>query len=239
MALNLNRASLSLDPLNTSINALIECAVANEARDDRGYLGASSIGAECLRKVQYDWLCEPKFKARTKNIFERGHFFESLARKRLLQAGFRFRAPASALGFTSVNGLFQGHCDGIIDSGPEIPGLAFPCVWECKGLGDSGWKSLEREGLDRAYPAYAAQVSIYQAYLDVADNPGLFTAINANTCELLHFAVPFNAERAQAWSDRAVKIIEATRAHQLLDRVAKKSDDWRCRMCSHKERCWE
>jgi len=63
-------------------------------------------------------------------------------------------------------------------------------------------------------------------------------AVNADTCEWLHFLVPFNAERAQLWSDRAVNIIEATRAGELLPRAFDDPGDWRCRMCPHKERCW-
>src|SRR5262249_5707882 len=65
-----------------------------------------------------------------------------------------------------------------------------------------------------------------------------FTVTNADTCEWLHFLVPFNAEHAQLWSDRAVNIIEATRAGELLPRGFDDPEDWRCRMCPHNERCW-
>ena len=82
-----------------------------------------------------------------------------------------------------------------------------------------------------------AQVAIYQAYLEVT-NPALFTVVNADSCERLHFLVPFNPVLAQALSDRAVTVIEATRAGELLPRIVEDSTDWRCRMCSHKSRCW-
>ena len=45
--------------------------------------------------------------------------------------------------------------------------------------------------------------------------------------------MPFDAERAQEWSDRAATIIEATRAGELLPRAYDDPQDWRCRMCSH------
>jgi hypothetical protein len=98
-------------------------------------------------------------------------------------------------------------------------------------------RAVERDGLEKTFPQYAAQISLYQAYLDVT-NPALFTVTNADTCEWLHFLVPFNAERAQYWSDRAVNIIEATRAGELLPRAFDDPEDWRCRLCPHKERCW-
>ena len=50
MMLNLNRANLSIDPLNNSINARIEQASLLKHANDvpRDYLGASLIGETCL-----------------------------------------------------------------------------------------------------------------------------------------------------------------------------------------------
>lgn len=69
-------------------------------------------------------------------------------------------------------------------------------------------------------------------------NPAFVTVLNADTCERLHFLVPFDAQLAQITSDRAVAVIEATRAGELLPRVTEDPEDWRCRMCSHRNRCW-
>jgi hypothetical protein len=234
--LDFNRAHLSDTPLNTAINALIERAEPPE-ENTRQYLGASTIGSECLRRVQYDWLCDPVHPTQTRDIFRRGHLLEELSRQHFIRAGFVF-APAEKLAFSAAGGLFRGHTDGIIVAGPELPGVGYPCIWEHKALGDKGWKALERDGLEKAYPHYAAQVAIYQAYLDVAQHPAVFTAVNANTMARLHLLVPFNAERAQAWSDRAVAVIKATRAGELLPRAYDDPQDWRCKVCSHRERCW-
>ena len=96
----------------------------------------------------------------------------------------------------------------------------------------------ERDGIEKAYPHYAAQVWLYQAYLDVTGQPAIFTAVNGNTMERLHLLLPFDAAQAQAWSDRAVAIIKATQAGELLPRAYDDSKDWRCRMCAHTVRCW-
>lgn len=234
--LDFNRANLSESPINVAINTLIERAEPPE-EIARQYLGASAIGSECLRKVQYDWWCRPAHMSQMRDIFARGHFFEELSRQHLIRAGFTF-APAELLGFRAAAGLFRGHADGILVSGPKLPDIGFPCLWEHKCLGDKGWRSLERDGLEEAYPAYAAQVWLYQAYLDVTDHPAIFTAVNANTCARLHLLVPFNAEQAQVSSDRAVAVIEATRAGELLPRAYDDPADWRCKACGHRERCW-
>jgi hypothetical protein len=236
--LNLNRASLSIEPVNTAINDAIERAAATAAELPRPYLGASIVGHECLRRVQYDWWCKPVLAARTKEIFDRGHYFETQSRNRLVTTGFKF-APPEVLSFSAVGGALRGNADGIIIAGPNLPGayLIYPLLWEHKCVNNKGWCSLERDGLEKAYPQYYAQCLLYMAYLDVT-NPALFTALNADTCERLHLLVPFNTERAQFWSDRAVSIIEATRAGELLPRGFDDPNDWRCRMCSHRERCW-
>jgi hypothetical protein len=234
--LDFNRANLSAASISVAINSAIEAAEPPE-ENSRRYLGASSVGSECLRRVQFDWMCDPVHKSRTRDIFKRGHLFEALTREHLVRAGFKF-APDDRLGFRAADGLFRGHADGIITAGPALPGVGYPCIWEHKCLGDKGWKSLERDGLEKAYPGYSAQVLLYQAYLDVAENPAIFTAVNSNTMERLHVLHPFNAERAQAWSDRAVAVIKATVAGELLPRAYDDPTDWRCRMCGHRERCW-
>jgi hypothetical protein len=234
--LNFNRANLSLEPINELINKLIEQAEP-PSENFRRYLGASSIGAECLRKVQYDWMCDPVFPARIKDIFARGHFFEEVTRKHLIAAGFKF-APKERLKFEAAGGLFRGHADGIIVAGPELPDLRYPCLWESKCLKAKGWREIERDGL-KNHPQYKGQVALYMAYLNVADHPALFTAVNADTAERVHLTIPFDAQLAQAMSDRAVEIIRATRAGELLPRGYDDSADWHCKCCSHKARCWE
>jgi hypothetical protein len=211
--LDFNRTSLSTGAVNTAVNDAIERAAVCAADEPRHYLGASIAGGACLRKIQYDWMCQLVHPVRLRDIFARGHFFEEQSRQRLISAGFQF-GPATALGFTAINGLLQGHADGVITAGPGIPGVTYPCLWEHKAVNNKGWSALERDGPEKAHPQYATQVALYQAYLDVT-NPALFTALNADTCERLHFLVPFNAERAQAWSDRTVTVIEG-----------------------HRERCW-
>jgi hypothetical protein len=235
VALDFNRSNLSDRPISQLVNELIERAEPpNE--NYRQYLGASSIGSECLRKVQYDWMCDPVFPARIRDIFARGHFFEEVTRNHLIAAGFKF-APSERLEFKAADGLFRGHADGILIAGPQLPALRFPCLWEHKALKARGWEAIERDGLAGLYAPYAGQVAIYQAYLDVT-NPALFSVTNADTCERLHFLVPFNAQLAQATSDRAVAVIKATKAGELLPRITEEPNDWRCKICGHRERCW-
>ena len=182
--LDFNRECHSAQPINISINELIERSVAPEA-NTRKYLGASAIGSECLRKIQFDWMVDPVHPARLRDIFARGHFFEQLTRNHLIKAGFKFAAP-ERLGFKALDGLFRGNADGILIDGPDLPEISVSVGTQ--SLGAKSWRAIERDGLEKNYPQYAAQVAIYQAYLDVTEHPALFTVINADNCERLAFS---------------------------------------------------
>ena len=64
-------------------------------------------------------------------------------------------------------------------------------------LGAKGWRAIERDGWRKPTRNMPRRSAIYQA-ISTSPNPALFTVVNADTCERLHFLVPFNAERAQA-----------------------------------------
>jgi hypothetical protein len=234
-SLNLNRANYSEDLLNIEINHLIETA-APPTENWRRYLGVSAAGSPCLRKIQFDWMADPVLKVRSRDIFARGHFFEEQMRQHLITAGFVF-AGKDKLGFSELGGLFRGHADGIILSGP-LTSLMYPCIWEAKCLNAKGWRSVEKDGLRGIYDGYVTQVNLYQAYLDLP-NPALFSVVNADTAEKLFFLVSFDAQRAQMMSDRALTVIEATKAGELLSRAYDDPNDWHCKLCSHTNRCWK
>jgi hypothetical protein len=201
----------------------------------RNYLGASLIGETCLRKQQFEWMTSATFPARVRSIFNRGHFFEAESRDQLIDAGFVF-APAERLGFVIEDGLIAGHADGLILAVPRDVDLAVPAIWEHKGLNAKNFRAVERDGLAKVFPRYAAQISIYQWFLD-ATNPALMTIVNADTCERLHFTVPYDDALMREALDRAVNVILATRTGQLLPRLDPTLEDFRCKFCAHLSRC--
>jgi hypothetical protein len=235
--MDFNRTELSATPTSIAINALLEAGARGSTETTRGYLGASVVGSACMRKVQYDWLCDPAHPSRLRDIFARGHFFEVQSRECFVHAGFIF-ATEDRLEFTALDGWLRGHADGVLTGGPAIPGVGYPCLWEHKAINAKGWRSLERDGLEKSYPQYAAQVALYQYHLGVDDHPAIFTALNADTCDRLHLLVPFDAERARMWTERAALIVNATQAGELLPRFTDDPDHFRCRLCGHRERCW-
>jgi len=248
--LDFNRSASFAERINTLID---EALVAeNATRAHRDYLGGSRLGVACDRALQYEYAGAPKddagdFDGQTLRIFAAGHVFEDLAIGWLRRAGFDLyttkgnRPNGEQFGFSVAGGRIRGHVDGIINAGPALPG--FPALWECKSLNSKSWRDTAKRGVAISKPVYAAQIATYQAYMEatvpgISKNPALFTAVNKDTAELHHELVPFDGALAQAASDKAVRIIQATEAGELLPRIAQSADFHECRFCSWSDRCW-
>jgi hypothetical protein len=155
--LNLARANLSNDPFHIAISDSVEQASVREQTNDqaRGYLGASLIGDECVRKIHFEWMVTiGSFPVRVHSIFARGHYFEAETRQLLADAGFVF-APEKELGFVMADGLIAGHADGIIIGAPAIP-LATLALWEHKALSAKNFSAVRRDGLAKVFPEVSA-----------------------------------------------------------------------------------
>lgn len=228
------------------ITALVDIGMrrVREQQPARDYLGASRLGVECERALQFEYAKAPvdhgrDHSGRLLRIFERGHVMEDCMVTWLRDAGFdlRTRKPdGGQFGFSDANGRLRGHVDGVIVGGPG--GFAYPALWENKCLGTKSWRELETKGLAVAKPVYAAQVALYQAYLQLHEYPALFTAINADSMDIYVELVPFDGSLAQRMTDRAVKVMSATEAGELLPRSFREPTHFECRMCPWQDRCW-
>jgi hypothetical protein len=236
--LNPRKVKIAIDA--APILAAIDAGLAAQEDKRREYLGASQIGDDCQRRIQYDLLGAPgdPFDPRTRRIFARGHIVEELVAKWLRQGGFELSTHTphgQQHGFSTAGGRFRGHIDGVLMAGPG--GLEYPALWENKALGAKSWADVQRRGVAASKPIYADQMAIYQAYLNLPA-PALFTAVNCDTMEIHAELVPFDAARAQKASDRAVHILRATDAGDLLPRVADKPDGFPCSFCRYRTHCW-
>jgi hypothetical protein len=238
---NATKPPSSSAELTKRINAAIDHALeeAQAKQKARDYLGASLIGEECLRKIQYSQQGLDTFSGQTLRIFAAGHAFEDITANELQQAGFQLKTQkrGEQFGFKVAGGRIGGHIDGVLIGGPTV--MKYPSLWEHKALGVKSWNDVVKKGVTVSKPVYAAQIALYQTYMHLADHPALFTARNRDTQELYHELVSFDAALAQKTSDKAVRIIRAAETGELLPRVAQSKDFWLCRWCSHKERCWK
>ena len=235
------------DPVVAHIKAVVDNAIVakENKREKRKYIGASSIGDECQRKIQYRYLGYPvdpdkEFSAQTLRIFQFGHEIEDYAAKWLRDAGFDLRTEdknGEQFGFSIANDQIKGHIDGVICNGPVAMG--YPCLWENKSANEKKFQAFVRHGVAKANPTYATQIALYQTYMDLTIHPALFTVVNKNTSEVYYELVPYNAALAQEASDRAVNILTAAKAGDILPRIAHSKDFFLCKVCEYSETCWD
>ncbi len=233
------------DP-NQRINAFVDQALVaeNQRQIPRNYLGASRIGEPCARKLVYEFTRTPPdpgkaFDGGILRIFAAGHLFEDLAIRWLRVAGFNLRTSdnnGGQFGFETAAGRIKGHIDGVIVGGPDV-GITWPALWEHKALKASSWNDTVKRGVQESKPVYYGQLQIYMAYMDLS--VALFTVLNKDTQALHHEVVPFDAAEAQLLSDKAIDVIQAADAGELLPRISSHSDFYLCRWCSYAQRCWE
>ncbi|GGL58980.1 hypothetical protein [Wenxinia marina] len=252
MTLDYNHRPSFADRVNTAVDHAL---TADQAmRPPRDYLGGSRLGHACERALQFEFTATPKdegqdFSGQSLRIFAIGHALEDLAVAWLRGAGFDLytrkgnRPDGGQFGFSVAGGRIRGHVDGIIAAGPEGFELAVPALWECKTMNAKNWRACVKDGVTKSKPVYAAQIALYQAYMEgtvpgISAAPALFTAINKDTAEMHHELVAFDADLAQRMSDRGVRILQATDAGELLPRVATTPDFFECRFCPWAERCW-
>jgi hypothetical protein len=77
------------------------------------------------------------------------------------------------------------------------------------------------------------------AYMELTENPALFTALNKDTSELYFESVAFDPQTAQDASDRGARIVEASLAGEILPRVSADSSFYLCKWCAWSDRCWQ
>ena len=232
--------------------ACIDAALQSMRTQPRDYLGASRLGVTCERALQFEYLKVPvdmgrDFCGQTLRIFAIGHAFETLAIDWLHAAGFDLHTETAAgtpYGFSAVNGRLRGHIDGVLLAGPEHISAQYPALWECKSMNNQSWKETVKRGLTLSKPIYAAQIALYQAYMEehipgIAHHPALFMAINKDSAELYFEWVPFNGALAQRASDRGLRVLQACDAHESLPRISRDPSHYECRLCPWQERCWE
>jgi hypothetical protein len=240
--LDFNRSQSLQERVSVLVDAALQTAEVQAGR--RTYLGASRLGVACERALQYEYAQAPfdpgqEFSGQLLRIFRRGHLIEDGMVAWLRLAGFDLRTRdrnGEPFGFSVLDGRLQGHVDGVFIGGPE--GFQYPCLWENKCLNAKSWRDLEKHGLAVSKPVYAAQVAVYQAYLQLHEHPALFTAVNADTMAIYTEAVPFDGGLAQRMSDRALKVISATGAGELLPRSFTDATHVECRLCAWQDRCW-
>ena len=193
------------------------------ASDAPAMLGCSpyKTRAQLLREMHTGVPAE--VDAGTQMRFNNGHRAEALARPLAEEIVGEDLFPV-----VGSEGSLSASFDGLT--------LLEDTGFEHKALNAKNWSKIKKHGVKEASPVYYAQMQVYSAYMELP--AFVFTATNKNTQELNHELVPYVPAEAQKQSDKAVTVIRAVEAGELLPRCTDNDEYWICKWCDWRFRCW-
>lgn len=221
----------------------IECVdITNEK--PRSYLGMSSIGDECERKLwlSFHWAAKKTHSQRINRIFNTGHIAEGFIIEDLKRIGvdcfYRFGDKKVEMtgaidekqeGFVDVAGHFRGHCDGRVLGIPEAPKTEH--LLEMKTHNDKSFKEVAKKGVKEAKPMHYAQMQVYMHYAGL--KRALYVAYNKNDSDYYFERVYYDKGEAEDLIRKASGIIMSEEIP-----ACKFSKTWfACRWCEYKDIC--
>lgn len=231
---------ITADPTLEVIRAALETRSAGEPL--RGYIGASSIGEDCARKIWYG----PRIKAKIESpgcmAIEDGHRTEDLMAERLrMVPGIELwtHTPDKKKQYGFDWGFMRGHYDGVIKGLLQAPET--PHVWECKTVNErkfNAFRKIKAELGEKATLAkwdtlYYAQAVIYMEAEGLTRH--YLTVLTPGGRDMESCRTEANPKFAKALIEKAKRIHAAK---EPPERISQTPDYYVCKMCRYKEHCW-
>ena len=219
----------------------------DEERVARRYLGMSSIGIECERRLWYAYheagVGITKNDAASVRIFQSGHDAEAII-ARLLQAtpgitlDITDPKTGGQLGVEDFGGEFRGHLDGVIRGLVDDPGNDY--VWEAKCVNEKKFadfrkkKDIAEDTALRSWDAiYYAQAQCYMGYSGIHRH--YLTVCTPGVRQWEAVITPFDLDAFEAIRSKAVRIINAKL--YPLSRISNDPSWHQCKFCPSHDRC--
>lgn len=215
-----------------AVNYATEC---RQVVSFREHLGASILGRECARSIWYThhWAVRELHEARVLRLFDRGHKEEPRIYKWLLDAGFLVWVKDEAgnqYGAKACNGHFGLSLDGVVYNVPELPGTY--CTLECKTHNDKSFKKLVEKGVAVAKFEHYVQMQLGMLHFKLPWS--LYFSVNKNDDDIYAELVPYDAETANKYMERAQLLIDSPEPPQ---RISEDSSWFVCKFCPHRNIC--
>jgi hypothetical protein len=209
----------------------------NEGKDYLSRIGASGIGAECVRSIWYDWrgAASEKIPGRIYRLFQTGHIQEERVVQDLKDAGLKVWELDPETGKQWEYKFARGHsvckADGIVVGVPTAEKT--PHVLEIKSSNLNGFKEIQKHGVKKAKPDHYAQMHMGMMGAGMSD--ALYVVICKDDEQYYVERVKLDIEEVNAINKKLHQLVEQT---IIPIRVAEKEGDWRCKYCDAKGVCW-
>lgn len=230
------------DPILAKMNRELE---KRHVVEQRGYLGASAIGAECERRIwnSFHWVTKEKMEARSIKAIEDGHHSEEVmaGRLRMVEGVMLCTHNDDGYQFGFEDGHMRGHLDGLIEGVGEEPQKTH--VWEHKCVNVDKFTKMmkakiehgEKKALENWDIQYYAQAQVYMHQFELDWH--YMTICTPGSRDETSCLTPYNKDAAEYYcKERPQRIINADRPPP---RVSENPAWFLCKMCPHSGNCHE
>ena len=198
----------------------------------RTYIGMSSLGGPCSRKIWYDfhWSYDRMITKRIERLFERGDLEEARVVKDLKSVGVGVeRALEHQMELVDDTGHIKGHPDGIATNVPGAEKTTH--LLEIKTMNKKFFMLYKNKGLKLSNPGYWAQVHTYMGLLKLTRC--LFCVTNKDNEERHYERVKFDEQTYKECMSRGFDILTSEFIPKKIGEVT-----WfECKFCSAKDIC--
>lgn len=206
----------------------------------RTHLGASIIGHDCARYLQYTfrWFDYVPGSGRMSRLWNRGHVAEHRFTEWLRGIGFhvwQFQDDGvTQFRCSGIDGHYGGSLDGI-NRPPARYSVGEPLLCEFKTNGTGrGFTELMEKGVRLTKHKHFVQMSTYGKFYGL--RYALYMCINKNDDDL-HVEI---VELDYRLADERYKLAEdVIRAKALLPKISSSSAYFECKMCDMANVCWQ
>lgn len=202
-----------------------------QSRDDkqtRDYIGASGIGADCLRQIWYEFKGyeAESVPTKTRRTWAIGRHLESLILDWLSDAGITIVRQWADL---QADGMayFKGHLDSVwIKNGKPF------AIIEIKTAKDASFNVFVKKGLRTWNPQYYAQIQSYMGMSGI--HKAYIVVLNKDNSEIADELVEFDEAFYQTLKNKATMVANANVAPPKING----SPLWyQCKMCKFNKVC--
>lgn len=218
------------DPTIEAIKEIIS----QRPSEQRKYVGASSIGDECVRKLWYG-LHRDRPPAKYQLAIEDGHRSEAIMAERLRMVDGIELWTGEHCEFEDGN--FKGHWDGVIKGIIQAPKTTH--IWEHKCSKDFNKvvklkeKHNEKMVLEKWDYNYFIQAQIYMHYSGIKRH--YMTVCSPGSRDMTSIRTEYQKDIAIRYIDRAKKLQKAT---ETPPRAYQSDTFYKCKWCDFREECW-
>lgn len=202
-----------------------------QSRDDkrtRDYIGASGIGAECLRQIWYEFkgFQAESVPTKTRRTWAIGRHLEGLILNWLEEAGIEIARTWDDLVSEGMP-YFKGHLDSVWIK----KGKAFAII-EIKTAKDASFNIFVKKGLKAWNPQYYAQIQSYMGMSGI--HSAYILVLNKDNSEIADELVTFDEVFYQQLRRKAFLIANIEAAPSKIN----DSPLWfQCKMCKYNKIC--